>query len=311
MNSSSEIDASWDRALEVIQGSLSPNSGLARLTRLAWNTPISNRDFASIFGLTGLSTTPIIRAAQYFDPSLDTLDRALSYMGARMTAFVASVHFSTQEVLHSPRPDRVLDAAIKHLMNHIETGYHLGMTSDAIGPEVGMLIGFSQAIGTSILASRVPRDFDDPNSLLNLKASPQLFLTTFGCEPHQVSSLALQRLGYGSELASNAAVAFGRSPIASREGSSDLALWRAGADWISAFLYGQKQPASSRSLALFPELLPPTNDQECSVHLSMLYQQIDEICTKSSTWSWHLATPVAEEVREVIDPRSESIPGAL
>jgi hypothetical protein len=175
MNGSLEIDASWDRALEVIQGSISPNPGLARLTRLAWNTQISNKEFGAIFGLTGLTATPIIRAAQYFDPSLDTLDRALCHMGARMSAFVACVYFSTQEVLHSPRAEKVHDAAIRYLMNHIETGYHIGMTSDAIGPELGMLIGFSQAIGTTILVSRAARNIDNPASFLDLKVPPQFF----------------------------------------------------------------------------------------------------------------------------------------
>jgi hypothetical protein len=306
MNYSCEIDASWDRAVEVIQGSLAPNSGLSRLTRQSWASPISNKDFAAAFGLTGIPTAVVVRAAQHFDPSIDNLDRALSQMGARLATIVASVYFSTQEILQGSQGDKSPEAALRYLINHVEAGYHVGMNSEALGPELGMMIGFSLAIGPAILVSRAARGVENPRAFLDVSTLRHPFLSVFGCEPHQVSSLALQRLGYGSDLASAAAIAFARCPIATTDRDSEVALWRAGSDCISAFLRGQRTATRAGSLASFSELLPPAEEQECSTHLTMLYEQIDEIREKGSTWSWHLSTSYTNERPDVVDSRKES-----
>jgi hypothetical protein len=306
MHSSHDIDASWDTALQLVQRSLNPNSSLIRLNRISWDSPVSHNEFAVTLGVTGLATTPIIRAAQQFDPSIDTLGRALTQIGPRAASLATSIYFFSQEILHGPQTDRIWIPLLRHLMNHIEVGYHIGISSDAIGPDLGMLIGFSQAIGTTLLISSHARSLENPRNFIAHKATSVDFFELFGCEPHQVSSLVLQRLGFGPERASCAAVALGKSLENGVASVPEIRPWRTAADWITAFLSGQRAPNNVLSLQSIPELAPQTDGQELAVHLAILYEQVDEIRTNNSAWCWHLPGNSYQETSDLIDTRSST-----
>jgi hypothetical protein len=306
MNSSHEIDASWDAALQIVQRSLHPSSHLVRLTRLSWEAPLSPKEFAAAFGVVGLPATPIIRAAQQFDPSIENLDGALRQIGPRAAAVVATVYFASQEILHNPRADKLWIPTLRYLMNHVEVGYHVGLSSEAVGPELGMTVGFSQAIGISLLVCSFGRTIDEPRQLLQYEAPSVDFFDIFGCEPHQVSSLALQRLGYGSERASSAAIALGSSFHHEDTRETMVTPWRAASDWISALLGGQTAPADPISRDFIPELIPHTNTGECATHLSMFHEQIQDIRINNSAWHWHLPADSYKDTNELVDPRTSS-----
>lgn len=304
MNSSHEIDASWDAALQIVHRSLHPSSHLVRLTRLSWESALSHKEFAAAFGVVGLPATPIIRAAQQFDASVENLEGALAQLGTRAAAVIATVYFSSQEIIHNPRAEKVWIPTLRYLMNHVEVGYHVGLSSEAVGPDLGMTIGFSQAIGMSLLVSTFGQTLEEPRNLLQ-STSPEVdFFELFGCEPHQVSSLALQRLGYGSERASSAAVALGSSFRHEDAREPMTTPWRAVSDWISALLSGQSAPMDPVSRDFIPELIPPTDMVECATHLSMFLEQIQEIRTTNSSWQWHLPADSYKDTNDLIDPRT-------
>lgn len=286
-------DSSWENALHIVHNSLCPSPTLKRLVRNSWNTSTSPQQFISQFYATRLPTSGIIRAARNFDGSIRDLESAVSVIGVRYAGCVTAISFVCHEVLQAGVSERLWVPLLRDLMNSIEMGHHLGSTVSGLGAESGLLIGFSQHVGRAILLiSSCQRGL----RFSELKdQSPAFWLSNFGCEPYQVSSLVLQHLGFGTHIASTAATTLGNFVGHIQDHDETTKVWSAAHDWISSLAQGRRRPVRLHSQRFFPELHGSATEGEIATFLEMLYSQIDSVREHNSSWTWHLPEKVHHE----------------
>jgi hypothetical protein len=279
-------DSSWENALRVVHNSLHPSPALKRLVRNSWTATTSTQEFMSHFHITRLPASGIIRAARNFDPSIQDLESAVRITGVRYAASVAAIHFTCQEILRSGISERLWIPLLRDLMNSVEMGHHVGSTVNVLGPESGLLIGFAQRVGRCILL--ISRHQPDLRVSELKDQSATFWLTNYGCEPYQVSSLILQHLGFGTHLASTAATTLGNLAGHINEHDEITQLWSAANDWISCLAQGRRAPVRLHSQRFFPELNASAIEGEIATFLEILYSQIDAVRENNSSWNWHL-----------------------
>lgn len=297
-----QVDSSWDTAVQVVRAVVSPPSALSRLVRLSWNGTNTMKDFISSFNMSRIDQSSIIRAAQLIEPSVKELEVAVTTLGFRSASAIAAVRFITQELITRTSSERVWMPITRHMMNSIEIGYHFGISAPALGPESGLLIGFAQALGACLLLSIRVKDMAEIRSYLRDGVSTNEFLSKFECEPCQVASLTLQKLGFGLDLSSAAVMAVGNLNYADASQDPVVKDWRAASDWIHSLTHGRRIPSRSESAKRFAELVPPEDRASVTpVHLQSLYAQVDAIREMHSTWTWHLPTSSYQETAELLN----------
>jgi len=197
-----QVDSSWDTAVQVVRNVVAPPSSLSRLVRLSWNGTVSMKDFTSAFNMSRIDQSCIIRAAQLVDPEVRDLEPAIETLGFRSASAVAAIHFISLGLITKTSSERIWMPITRHMMNSIEIGYHFGVNAPALGADSGLLIGFAQALGACILLSLGVKELQEVRTLLRDGATTNEFLARFECEPCQVASLTLQKLGFGLDLSS-------------------------------------------------------------------------------------------------------------
>jgi hypothetical protein len=283
------IDASWDNALRLAQTSLTPPGDLLRVVRSAWTGSPSAREFA--YGLHRASIPPraIIEAGRVLDPNCDSVEAAVNALGYKGAATVAAICFTSTAITRKCSSERVSSYVLQQMIDQVEIGYHFGVSADLIGPDAGTLLGFGQSLGSALMVASGVSALSDAREILEGSRDVSDCLSQFGCEPYQVASLALQRLGFGPSLAYAAVMALGN--FTREVGSSDEAVkgWWAASEWISALKNGERAPKRKSSARQFPDLLNDTpKDGEPPLHLQALYSSIDSVRLKHSSWVWHL-----------------------
>ncbi len=306
-----EKDTSWERALDVVRGTLRVPSPLSTLIRGSFAGIISPRDFTRLLGFPGCNSTALVRAARLQpvkeQPDAAELEAAVEQLGVRPAAVMLSINFVCQSVLDSSPPEKLWTPVLKEMMNNIEVGYHFGLSAESLGPDRGMLVGFSQWAGSAILLGRAPREF---SQLLDAGFSSRYKqLEVFGCEPYQAGSLALQQLGFGADIATAAAVSVGDLQTGLVNVDPDVRTWRAARRWVTALSNGENYPSDKASQEAFPELVLPVmaelGQDATPTHLSMLFDSVAEVRKNASRWTWHLPKATYEDsAREVAKYRS-------
>jgi hypothetical protein len=287
MNADLYGDPSWDKSLAVVQEYLTPPGALARLVHNSWRGSITSQNFIQALNVTSVPTTAFIRAAQATDPAITDVERAVTALGLKGSASVAAVHYACNAIITHCESERLHRAVLQHIMDSIEIGYHFGLGAAAIGPDTGTLIGFAQSIGPALLAVKCATTPSEARPILCGSLSQNEALQRFECEPYQVSSLALQRLGFGPEFASAAVMALGNLNHDLVTTNPLVRDWWAASDWIGALLNGEKKPRRKTSLAQFPELADLSkSDSELPLHLQLLTTQVEHVRESHSSWSW-------------------------
>lgn len=288
MNADLYDDPSWGKALAVAQEYLAPPGALVGLVRNSWRGLMSSQDFIQTLNVATIPTEPFIRAAQLNDPSITEIEAAVAALGFKGSASVAAVHFACGAIGAQCPSERLRRAVLQHIMDSIEIGYHFGLGAAAIGPDTGTLIAFAQAVGPALLAIKYASSPVDARPILSESLSPQESVERFECEPYQVSSLALQRLGFGPEFASAAVMALGNLNHEMVTSNPLVRDWWAASDWISALMKGHPMPARKNSRVHFPELADICKSAaELPLHLQMLTSQVESVRKKHSSWVWY------------------------
>lgn len=297
-----QIDSSWDTAVQVVRTVVSPPSALSRLVRLSWGGTIVMKDFITSLNMSRVDPACIIRAAQLIEPEVTELEAAITTLDYRTASAVAAIHFVSQELITRTSSERIWMPITRHMMNSIEIGYHFGVSAAALGPDSGLLIGFAQALGAALLLSIGVKDLAEVRKFLRDGATNNEFLARFECEPCQVASLTLQRLGFGLDLSSAAVMAVGNLNYADSSNDPVVKDWRAASDWIYSLTHGRRTPSRSESAKRFAELVPPEGSSSAlPLHLQSLYSQVDAIRELHSTWTWHLPMRSYQETAELLN----------
>lgn len=296
-----QVDSSWDTAVLVVRNLVSPPSALSRIVRLSWNGTGCMKEFMASFTMSRIDSSCVIRAAQLMDKDVQDLEPAISTLGFRTASAVAAVNFVSQGIITKTSSERIWMPITRYMMNSIEIGYHFGASASALGADSGLLIGFAQALGSCLLLSAGVKDLAEVRSLLRDGATTNEFLARFECEPCQVASLTLQKLGFGLDLSSAAVMAVGNLNYADSSNDPVVKDWRAASDWIYSLTHGRRTPSRSESATRFAELVPPESPSSVlPLHLQSLYSQVDAIRELHSTWTWHLPTSSYQDTAELL-----------
>ena len=301
-------DNTWERALDAVRSTLHVPSALSTLIRGSWNESISSRDFMRLLGFPGCNSSCLLRAAEIVPVATvansKEVQHAVEILGVRASAVMLSINFVCQSVLDSAPPEKVWAPLLKDMMSEVEIGYHFGMSVDKLGCEYGMLVGFSHWAGLAILLGRHPREFTEWRSKNMETPSTAAALRSFGCEGYQASSLVLQQLGFGTDVATAAVIALGDLQAGMIELKPDVELWRAARHWIGALHNGRHYPDNELFQKTFANLMPPVmnelNQGETPLHLAMLYENINRIRTARSSWTWHLPSDSYEKSARIV-----------
>lgn len=304
-------DTSWERALDAVRSTLRVPSALSTLIRGSYAGIIMPKDFMRLLGFPGCNSAALVRAAHMQpakeQPNTEELEAAVDQLGVRSAAVMLSINFVCQSVLDSSPPEKLWTPIMRDMMNEVEVGYHFGMSADSLGPEAGMLVGFSQWAGLAVLLGRNHRDFSDWIDAGSPERSQQLM--AFGCEAYQAGSLVLQQLGFGADIATAAAISVGELQAGLIEASPKIQTWRAARQWVRALSNGENYPADKASQEAFPELILPVMSElgrdATPEHLAMLFETVAKVRNEKSRWTWHLPKPSYEDsAREVAKYRS-------
>jgi hypothetical protein len=289
MNADLYGDPSWDTALKVAHKYLAPPSLLVRLVHNSWKGSISLKEFLHALQVASIPPSPFVRAAQLIEPSVNAVETAVEKLGFKGASSIAAVHFACGAIVTKCESERLRTMVLQRIMDSIEIGYHFGLSASAIGPDTGILIGFAQSIGSALLVLSSNASSADAKPLLEGSLSQRECLARFDCEPYQVSSLALQRLGFGPEFASAAVMALGNLNHELVTSNPLVRDWWAASDWISALIAGKERPKRKSSASHFPELLKGIEQtSEIPLHLSMLSENVQNVRSQHSTWTWYV-----------------------
>jgi hypothetical protein len=306
-----EIDEdSWAVAMEVVRTSAKIPLNLPHILRTCWHGTVQTREFLHLLAGPGLPLDCLLRAAhipyQEGPASAEQLHAAVDILGVKASAVMLAINSLCERTLNSGPANRVWSPLFKEMMSEIEVGYHLGTSVERVGHEQGMLVGFSRIAGLAVLLIRYPDAFARWYGETGGRGDPEATLKAFGCEPYQVSSVLMQHLGLGAEIALATATTLGEIDAEVIETRPSFRDWSATYRWIHALKNGEEAPACPESRAAFAELCPTENGTVIPHHLLLLRQQVKELQAKPSQWTWHLPLPSYEETAKAIVYRVNS-----
>jgi hypothetical protein len=290
MNTDVLEDSSWDIALQRARSALDPNAELVRVVRSAWTGTPSLNDCSRGLRLATVPFSAVIEAAQMLEASVSTIEAAISTLSFKGAATVAAINFTSSSIARQCASPRLQDLILQQMIDQIEVGYHFGVIAEDIGPDTGMLLGFGQALGAALLLAASNSSPGDAKALFEGSETPSAQLRRFGCEPYQVASLALQRLGFGPSTASAAVMSLGNFSREVPANDPRVKTWWAASEWINALARGERTPSRRSSALQYPDLLFDIETQTAiPLHLEALYTSVDAVLTQHSVWTWHLA----------------------
>lgn len=308
MDTHVEIDSSWDNALNLVHEALGASNSLARLIQMSWLGGLSAQAFLNGMQANGVSPARLMRAARIHENPVPDINAAVGQLGLKRSAIVLAVQVICASTVEQRQADESWMPILRELINYVEIGYHFGICADRIGPDYGMLIGFAHYLGTSLLLAARKQGSTDSTSCQKALMAPEYLSQEFGCEPFQVSSLALQRLGFGPELAATAALALGRLHNDSLTIDPLVKDWSAASDWILALRIGERTPNRKSSRERYHELIPPDADIPLPTHLEILHAQMQEIRENDSSWYEHFVVKPDEHMSTRVSDGGNSVP---
>jgi hypothetical protein len=301
---------SWQIAYEAVKATAKIPANLPHIMRACWNDMMGTTEFVRVLGSPGFSARCLLRAAHLpqlsEQPQAPELHAAVDILGAKAAAVMLAINCICEKTLDSGPANRIWSPIFKEMMSEIEIGYHFGTTIDQVGHERGMLIGFSRLAGLAILLMRFPDQFATWYADTEGKSSPQQDLQAFGCEPYQVSSILMQHLGLGADIALATAATLGDLDTTVVEVKPNMHSWRASFRWLQALKNGQDAPECEDSRRTFAELCIAPGEARVPHHITLLHEQVAEVRKSQSLWTWHLPLPTYEETAKAIVYRVNS-----
>lgn len=304
-------DDSWSHASAIVASTARIPSNLPHLVRACWNDLIAPAEFVRLLAGPGLPTRSLLSAAQI--PKLEgpikqpDLYAAVDILGVKASSIILAINCICERTLNSGPATRIWAPLFKEMMSEIEIGYHLGITVEQVGHERGMLIGFSRLAGLALLLIKSPKAFTKWYERTQGKSDDRTdILSVFGCEPYQVSTMLMQQLGLGAEVALATASTLGDLDTMVVERDPILHTWRATYLWLHALKDGNDAPSCETARTTFAELCVAPGARGIPEHLAMLQEQVAEVRQNQSLWTWHLPLPSYEETAQAIVYRANS-----
>jgi hypothetical protein len=304
-------DDSWSHAYSIVRSHVRVPQHLPNLVRACWNDLVSPTHFVRLLAGPGLPIRSLLRAAN-ISPLNDSvkqpeLTAAVEILGVKASAIILAINCVCERTLDSGPATKVWAPLFQEMMSEIEIGYHLGLSLDQVGHEQGMLIGFSRLAGLALLLISAPKPFAAwYERSRGIVQDRQEVALTFGCEPYQVSSMLMQHLGLGTEVALATAATLAESDITVVEAKPTLHTWRATYHWLHALKNGEESPLCGVARQTFTELRLLEGTDEIPQHLAMLREQVAEVRHTQSLWTWHLPFSTYEETAQAIVYRVNS-----
>ena len=297
-------DPSWEEAFNVALSVMPVPDHVGNMLRMAWSGVASPEEIVRVIGFSDLNPMCLLDASGHNHAipahSRQELEQSIQFLGVQFTSVVLAVNLVGRSVLKKNPPAswvRLFESS----MESIEIGYLFGQRSSVLGSAGGSIAGFARHIGLLFLMVARPKKYVKYLMLLKGKEepSPEDFRSIFHCEPWQVSALAMQQLGFGSDLAFGASLAGTRVPLVHVELSERQQVWKAAALWIEALKQGRNFPADVRYRSIFPELTPPKQGAR-NQNLEALYTEVSKIRGKTPKWTWHLPKPSYEQTKALL-----------
>ena len=289
----------WGEAQKALHNSLTIPSNLSSLVRGSWARTTTPDEFVHALSIPGYSPRCLLRAAHivagHDKIRASEIVAAVETLGVRASAIIIAINTICEATLDSGPAARIWTPIFKEMMSEIEIGYHFGSSTSSVGFEEGMLIGFSRLAGLAILLASHPATFTDWYHRTGGAGSSEDAIATFGCEPYQVSSLLLQKIGLGPDVALGAAVTLGALHPSVIEAKPVIQTWQAAFHWVQALKAGYRRPANIASRDFFPELAEHVESEVLPVHLEMLFEEVGKLRGGHSLWTWHLPLDSYEE----------------
>jgi hypothetical protein len=305
MDLSQEVNEdSWTVAYDVVKTAATIPANLPHIMRACWNDLMGTTEFVRLLGSPGIPARCLIRAAHLpqrdEQPQAPELTAAVEILGPKAAAVMLAINCICERTLDSGPANRIWSPLFKEMMSEIEIGYHFGTTVQRVGHERGMLIGFSRLSGLALLLIRFPEQFVTWYTETGGKGTPQQALKAFGCEPYQVSSILMQHLGLGTDVALVTASTLGNLDNTVVEVKPTMQSWRATFRWLQALKNGEDAPSCEESRQTFAELCVAPGETRVPHHIALLHEQVAEVRKSSSRWTWHLPLPTYEETAKAI-----------
>jgi len=302
----------WEEAYRAVHHAISIPSNLPSVVRASWLGTITPAEFVHALSVPGYAPQCLLRAAQLVKQGerlrAAEVQAAVEVLGVRASATILAINTICEATLDSGPASRVWTPLFKDMMSEIEIGYHLGSSAEQLGFEKGMLVGFSRLAGLAVLLASHQAVFSDWYQRTGGRGDAQETVEIFGCEPYQVSSLLMQRLGLGAEIAMGAAVTLGSLDPSVVERKPTIETFKAAFHWLHALKAGLKHPGDPAALSFFPEMSELKQCEVLPMHLEMLFEEVLKIRSGHSQWTWHLPLDSYEETAKAIVYRVKSKP---
>lgn len=306
------VGDTWEEAFKAVHHSFTIPSNLPGIVRASWLGTISTSEFVHALSVPGYAPQCLLRAAHIVKNGekikAAEVKAAVEVLGVRASATILAINTICEATLDSGPAARVWTPLFREMMSEIEIGYHFGSSAEPIGFEKGMLVGFSRLAGLAVLLASHQAVFSDWYQRTKGSCTPEEAIATFGCEPYQVSSLLMQRLGLGPGIAMGAAVTLGSLNPSVIEEKPTIETFKAAFHWVHALKAGLRRPGDEAALKLFPELSELTQCEVLPAHLEILFEEVQRIRNEHSVWTWHLPLDSYEETAQAIVYRVKSKP---
>ncbi len=298
-------DPTWQRALEIAQEELRVGTVLWSAFRNGW---IGNAEPVEL--LKAISMSHIINPAALLaaaempldrsEQSAESLLHAMSMIGVQMSTAVLAINYVGASILKK-RPPPVWRTIFEEMMTSIEIGAKFGARVPLLSSSGGALIGFAKGAGLGLLLMNDPAAFLRWHRQTGGFEGKELLLSSFGCEPYQVSACALQQLGFGADISIGAALATGSIEAPLLEIGPEVLRWKAAFLWIEALREGRNYPRDPEMRSYFREIAPPQDSSARNLVLESLYVDVAKVKRDGSRWTWHLPKPTYEETAKSLE----------
>jgi hypothetical protein len=304
-------DESWNNANAIVRATAHIPTNLPHLVRACWNDLVPPAEFVRLLGGPGLPLRSLLRAANLPQRNdsikQPELAAAVDILGVKASVLILAINCICERTLDSGPATKLWAPLFKEMMSEIEIGYHLGSSLEHVGHEQGMLVGFSRLAGLTLLLTHNHNTFGAwYEKTMGKTTDRRESYLAFGCEPYQVSSLLMQHLGLGAQVALATASTLAGSDTTFIETQPTVQTWRATYHWLHALKNGEESPSCDIARETFSELCAPNETSRMPEHLAMLREQVSEVREAQSLWTWHLPFATYEETAQAIVYRVNS-----
>ena len=305
LNRLADSDPSWDTAKYIAGTRLRLTSQTWQLIKSSWYGQTEPMDFYKTISFSHLDPRCLLHAAEMsnaeFERDLLTLERAIGFLGVRYCSVILAINVACKMILKTG-PENYWEPMFKKMITSIEIGSRVGAKCKDLGIEGGALIGFARYLGPALLLAQDIKKYRQLSSHAKNDSLESGQTQLYGCTDYQVAAFGLLRLGFGPEISLGAALGIGELSPKYNQYTRETLKWRAAVMWIDSLEAGGNYPKESTFSHFFPELIPPKNNQS-NLNFENLMEEVAEIRSSGSSWTWHLPETTYEETSALIAKR--------